>query len=141
MCNQYDSNIFSKFVKFGFKNLNLLGFSAFGCDEDSTNFTKYGPEDNRFAGKTYFNLNTSEDLCAESNILKYWSETNKINFIENYTELTSALEKKMTLNKNNFLDKIKKATIHNEPFEHLVVDNLLPGDFYNKLSEDFFLYY
>ena len=43
----------------------------------------------------------------------------------------------MTLNKNNFLDKIKKATIHNEPFEHLVVDNLLPGDFYNKLSEDF----
>jgi len=38
----------------------------------------------------------------------------------------------MTLNKNNFLDKIKKATIHNEPFEHLVVDNLLPGDFYNK---------
>lgn len=87
-------NIFSKFVQSGFENLNLLGFSAFGCGEDSSNFTKYGEEDIRFSGKTYFNLQTSEDLCAESNILKYWSETNKINFLENYAELISALREK-----------------------------------------------
>jgi len=87
-------NIFSKFVQYGFKDLNLLGFSAFGCGEDPSNFTKYGEEDVRFAGRTYFNLQTSEDLCTESNILKYWSETNKINFLENYAELISALKEK-----------------------------------------------
>lgn len=43
----------------------------------------------------------------------------------------------MNLNKNNFLDKIKNASIHNEPFDHLVIDNLLPDDFYKELSKDF----
>jgi len=87
-------NIFSKFVQAGFNKLNLLGFTAFGCDEDSSHFTKYGPGDDRFAGRTYFDLKTSEDLCAESNILKYWNETNKINLVENYTELITSLKEK-----------------------------------------------
>ena len=43
----------------------------------------------------------------------------------------------MKLNKNDFLEKIKNANIENDPFDHLVIDNLLPDDFYKKLSQDF----
>jgi len=41
------------------------------------------------------------------------------------------------LNKNDFLEKIKNSTIHKEPFDHLVIDNLLPDDFYKMMSQDF----
>ena len=43
----------------------------------------------------------------------------------------------MELNNNDFLENIKNANIYNEPFDHLVIDNLLPDDFYKKLSQDF----
>ena len=43
----------------------------------------------------------------------------------------------MNFNENYFLDKIKNATIRNEPFDHLVIDNLLPDDFYKEFSKEF----
>ena len=43
----------------------------------------------------------------------------------------------MNFNENDFLDKIKNATIRNEPFDHLVIDNLLPDDFYKEFSKEF----
>ena len=33
--------------------------------------------------------------------------------------------------------KIQSAEVNTEPFDHLVVDSLLPDDFYKKLSQDF----
>lgn len=43
----------------------------------------------------------------------------------------------MQINKKDFLNKIKDAKINTEPFDHLVIENLLPDDFYKKLSQDF----
>jgi len=42
----------------------------------------------------------------------------------------------MNSSENDFLDKIKNATIHNEPFDHLIIDNLLPDDFYKNLAKE-----
>ena len=43
----------------------------------------------------------------------------------------------MQINKKDFLNKIKDTKINTEPFDYLVVENLLPDDFYKKLSQDF----
>ena len=43
----------------------------------------------------------------------------------------------MQINKKDFLNKIKDAKINTEPFDHLIIDNLLPDNFYEKLSQDF----
>tara|TARA_R100000995_G_scaffold9665_1_gene4079 strand:+ start:902 stop:1708 length:807 start_codon:yes stop_codon:yes gene_type:complete len=80
-------------LNLGFSDLNILGFSAFGSDEDMSYHTEYEcGGDLRFAGKKYFHLNTSEDLRTESNILKYWINTGKIKNIEDHKTLMSYLK-------------------------------------------------
>ena len=86
--------IISGLVKSGFDNLNILGFSAFGSDEDQSYFSEYGEEDPRFAGQKYFDLKTSEDQRMEADILQYWVQSKKINNLENYGKLMSHLEEK-----------------------------------------------
>jgi len=75
-------------VSAGFRNINILGFSAFGSDEDMSHHSEYICDDDpRFFGKKYFNLDTSESLDVESDIMKYWVEIKKISNIENYNKL------------------------------------------------------
>ena len=40
-------------------------------------------------------------------------------------------------NIKNIFSKIEKSTIQTDPFEHLVIDNLLPDDFYKDLAKEF----
>ena len=63
-------------MEVGFKNLNIIGFSAFGSGEDESKFSKYNydREGDRYYGKTYFHLSTSENQRLESDILKYLCE-------------------------------------------------------------------
>ena len=72
--------IISNFLELGFKNLNILGFTAFGSDEDDSRFSKYksGPTQ----GHKYFSLPTSEDQRAEADILKRLVEDKKIHNLE-----------------------------------------------------------
>ena len=85
----------TRFVKAGFKNINILGFSAFGSDEDMSHHSVYNcGGDPRFVGRKYFNLDTSEDLQAESDILQYWVRTKKIKNVENHSGLMSCLREK-----------------------------------------------
>ena len=37
---------------------------------------------------------------------------------------------------NNFLDNIKKTKISTEPFDHMIIDNLLSNEFYLELSKE-----
>ena len=43
----------------------------------------------RFLNKKLFDLKTSEDLKAESDIMKYWVKTKTINNLEDHDELIS----------------------------------------------------
>ena len=87
------------FLGAGFKNLNIIGFSAFGSDEDQSRFSKYNsvkdPDSNvgdeRFNNKTYFDLATSENQRLESDILKYFCEKGDLHNLENEEELMKAL--------------------------------------------------
>ena len=38
--------------------------------------------------------------------------------------------------REDILEKIQNAQIQTEPYEHLIVDNFLPSDFYQKLASD-----
>ena len=87
------------FLGAGFKNLNIIGFSAFGSDEDQSRFSKYtsvkhpdgNVSDERFNNKTYFDLATSENQRLESDILKYFCEKGDLHNLENEEELMKAL--------------------------------------------------
>tara|TARA_R110000824_G_scaffold278755_1_gene467022 strand:- start:3917 stop:4723 length:807 start_codon:yes stop_codon:yes gene_type:complete len=80
-------------LNLGFSDLNILGFTAFGSDEDMSYHTAYECRgDPRFKGKKLFDLETSEDLPTESNILKYWINTGKIKNIEDHKTLMSYLK-------------------------------------------------
>ena len=79
-------------LELNFSNLSILGFTAFGSDEDMYYHTKYRGRDIRFAGRKYFDLDTSEDLPTESNILKHWIDTGKIKNIEDHNTLISYLK-------------------------------------------------
>ena len=100
--------ILNNFLKLGFKNVNIVGFTAFGSDEDDSKFSKYQSDKwgNYYDGSyspqeamemkasmntTYFNLPTSEDQRAEADILKYYVEQKKINNLEDYGELSRSL--------------------------------------------------
>jgi hypothetical protein len=84
----------SGLIKSGYNNISIVGFSGFGSDEDMSYHSSYDCDgDPRFYGKKYFNLNTSEDLRAESDILKYWTETGKIKNIENHSRLIKSISK------------------------------------------------
>ena len=84
----------------GFKNLNILGFTAFLSDEDESHFTPYGlgychwygGRCKKYAGKKYFDLQTSENMRAESDILKHWVRSKKINNVEDCGELKRHLK-------------------------------------------------
>jgi hypothetical protein len=82
------------FLEVGFKNLNIIGFSAFGSGEDESKFSKYNydREGDRYYGKTYFHLVTSENQRLESDILKYLCEKGDLFNLENYEKLILALE-------------------------------------------------
>tara|TARA_R110002020_G_scaffold176222_4_gene368363 strand:- start:264 stop:1070 length:807 start_codon:yes stop_codon:yes gene_type:complete len=80
-------------LNLGFSNLNILGFSAFGADEDMSYHTEYQcGGDPRFKGKKFFNINTSEDLRTESDIMKHWINIRKIKNIEDHKTLISYLK-------------------------------------------------
>ena len=82
-------------LNLGFSDLNILGFSAFGSDEDMSYHTAYEcGGDPRFKGRKLFNLYTSEDLPAESDILKHWVNTRKIKNVEDHNTLMSYLKEK-----------------------------------------------
>lgn len=81
--------ILTNLLKLGFKKINIIGFTAFGSNEDDSNFTKYTTsQDTRVVNKTYFKLETSEDQRAEADILNHWSKSKKIFNVENYQILT-----------------------------------------------------
>jgi len=77
----------------GFKNLNILGFSAFGMNEDTSYFTPYGLKDSRFNNLKYFDINTSENQMVEAEILKNYVDQKRINNLEDYGELWKHLKK------------------------------------------------
>ena len=53
-------------LKSGFKNLNILGFTAFGSNEDDSNFSTYTTShDERVINRNYFTIRTSEDQRAD----------------------------------------------------------------------------
>ena len=76
----------------GFKNLNILGFSAFGSKEDQSHFTPYGKK-SYYAGIKYLNIPTSENQQAEADILKYLVENEYIYNLEHYQTLRKYLQK------------------------------------------------
>ena len=79
-------------INSGFKNVNILGFSAFGSDEDMSYHSVYECNgDHRFKGRKLFDLKTSEDLKAESDILRYWDRNKTLNNIENHDKLLHCL--------------------------------------------------
>ena len=86
--------ILTNLLNMGFKKLNIIGFTAFGSNEDDSNFTEYTTSrDPRIINRKYFQLETSEDQLAEADILRYWVENKKIYNLENYEILTKHLEK------------------------------------------------
>ena len=42
----------------------------------------------------------------------------------------------MKLNIEYLFDKIEKAEVQSHPFNHMVIDNFLPNDFYVQLSQE-----
>ena len=78
----------------GFKNLNILGFSAFGMNENTDYFTPYRLKDQRFNNLKYFEINTSENQVVEAEILKNYVNQKRITNLENYDKLWYHLEKK-----------------------------------------------
>ena len=85
--------VITHLVEAGCKNLNIVGFTAFGSGEDQSYFTAYGLSDSRFAGKKYFDIKTSECQRVEADILKNYVEQKKINNLEDYDELKRHLKK------------------------------------------------
>ena len=86
--------VITQLVKSGFKNLNIIGFTAFGSDEDQSCFSEYGSMNPiQVAGKKYFDLKTSENQRMEADILKNYVKQKKINNLEDYGELTRHLKK------------------------------------------------
>ena len=101
-------SILNSLLRLGFKNINIVGFTAFGADEDDSKFSKYksdtwgdyydssySPEEamkiKASMNTTYFDLPTSEDQRAEADILKYYVDQKKINNLEDYGELVRYL--------------------------------------------------
>ena len=78
----------------GHKNLSIMGFSAFGMNEDTSHFTPYSLEDSRFKNLKYFDINTSENQLVEAEILKNYVEQKRINNLENYDMLSYCLNKR-----------------------------------------------
>ena len=77
------------------KNLNIMGVSAFGGDEDQSYFTEYGKQSNagaRFLGQKYFDLDTSEDQRLEADTLQGYVQKGIINNLENHKELMSCFK-------------------------------------------------
>jgi len=91
-----------KMLESGFNNLHILGFSAFGSDEDQSNFSKYGVNcintkfhrhyNRYYKNKTYFDLKSSEDQKAEAHILQYLCNDNVLTNLENYSKLKESRE-------------------------------------------------
>jgi len=79
-------------VEAGFKNLNILGFSAFGSDEDQSYHTEFST--GLHVGQKYFDLSTTEDQLAEADILQSWVQTKKIKNVEDYGKLMYYLKEK-----------------------------------------------
>ena len=84
--------VINGFLEKGFKNLNIIGFTAFGRDEDLSYHTSYGAHDSRYAGKKYFDLKTSENQRVEADILQSYIQNKKINNLEDYGKLMSYLK-------------------------------------------------
>ena len=76
--------VINGFLEAGFKNLNIIGFSAYGAHEDLSYHTAYGGEDYRFFGRKYFDLDTSENQRVEADVLQYYLQTKKVNNLEDY---------------------------------------------------------
>ena len=86
--------ILTNILRLGFKKVNILGFTAFGSDEDSSNFSKYiTSEDEDYNNRNYFDIQTSEDQQAEADILKYWIENQQINNLEDYSKLQESVSR------------------------------------------------
>ncbi len=81
-------------LKLGFfKKVNIAGFTAFGSDEDDSSFSKYQTSnDRRIINRNYFKIQTSEDQRAEADILKDWTENERIYNLEDYQTLKKYLE-------------------------------------------------
>ena len=88
-------SVITNLINFGFKNINILGFTAFGSSEDMSHHTAYNcSDDSRFDGKKHFDISTSEDLRAEADILKHLVQTKRLNNLEDYDKLLFCLEGK-----------------------------------------------
>jgi len=80
-------------LELGFKKVNILGFTAFGSNEDHSNFTQYvTSNDRRVNNRNYFNIQTSEDQRAEADILQSMVLTGRINNLEDYDKLNYEIE-------------------------------------------------
>jgi hypothetical protein len=89
--------VINGFLNVEFENLNIIGFSAFGFDEDSSYFTPYNDLMGvSFRGLKYFDIKTSEKQSVEAEILKIYTEQGKINNLENYDRLLHFLNKEET---------------------------------------------
>ena len=84
--------IIKHILELGFKQVNILGFTAFGSDEDSSVFSDYmTSKDKAINNKKYFKIQTSEDQRAEADILKDWIENERIYNLEDYQTLRKYL--------------------------------------------------
>ena len=111
--------VITNFLELGFKNLNILGFTAFGSDEDDSKFSKY--KAGGIKGHKYFNLPTSEDQKAEADILKGLVEDKKIQNLEtcdkkHYTMVNDCLE----YNGQAFADKFVAHCTHFKKDEYFL---------------------
>tara|TARA_R110000796_G_C14561116_1_gene434876 strand:+ start:1976 stop:2803 length:828 start_codon:yes stop_codon:yes gene_type:complete len=84
--------IINRLINYDNIHLNIIGFSAFGQDEDSSRFTPYNLSDTDYKDLNYFDIKTSEDQRIEAEILKNYIELKKINNLENYDMLTKFLD-------------------------------------------------
>ena len=83
--------IINRLISYDNIDLNIIGFSAFGQDEDSSRFTPYNLSDTDYKDLNYFDIKTSENQRIEAEILKNYIELKKINNLENYDMLTKFL--------------------------------------------------
>jgi hypothetical protein len=74
----------------GFKNLSIMGFTAFGRAEDTHYFTPYSLKDRRFHGRNYFEIKTTENQMVESEVLKNYIDQKRINNLEDHDQLALA---------------------------------------------------
>ena len=80
--------VLTNILKLGFKKVNIIGFTAFGSDEDDSNFGNYTTShDARVINRNYFDIRTSENQRLEADILKNYVEQKKIGNLEDYDEL------------------------------------------------------